>query len=478
MLPNEPTKPPSRIQCPVRKPAPPSEDELEQLERIDRLPPHAPDAERGLLGCMLDDPSIAESLQQALGRDGEAFYDLRHREIYRTLIGLPNAGGGSLVLLVEALRAKGQLEAVGGMTFLAELQGSSPSPANAPYFLEIVRERAAARAVLATLTKSVAEIYESKGEWKDLADRIESSIGRACHSYDVVKAATKTIRDFVQDGISLMEAMCNGPAGYLAGFPDIDRYTMGFKAGEFIVIAGRPGSGKSALLLNIARNHVFGDNEPSAYFSMEMPGASLVNRIAGATAGVNLQRVETWTEADYARFATSAGTVAESSLIIDDTAGISILDIKARARELKRSAGIKALFIDYIQLVRSAMRRSDNRAMEVQEITTGLKELARELEIPVIAACSMNREMDRDGHRKPRYSDLRESGSIESDADTIFALYRMKMKQEEIDAEDRNGSALTGLCCLKQRGGQSSNVIPMMFIKTTQRFEQVSRVET
>lgn len=427
---------------------------------------------------MLDDPTLSEAVQQALGCDGEAFYDLRHQAIYLTLIGLPNSGGGSLVLLIEALRAKGQLEAVGGMTFLAELQNSSPSPANAPYFLEIIRERAAARAVLATLSRSVTEIYESQGEWREMADRIEASVGRACHSYQVVKAATKSIRDFVQDGISEMEAMCKGPSGYLSGFQDIDRYTMGFKPGQFIVVAGRPGAGKSAILLNIARNHVFGGNEPAVYFSMEMPGSALVNRIAGATAGVNLQRVETWTESDYARFAGAAGTVADSNLIIDDTAGISILDIKARARELKRSADIQAVYVDYIQLVRSTGRRSDNRATEVQEITVGLKELARELGVPVIAACAMNREMDRDGHRKPKYSDLRESGSIESDADTIFALYRMKMKQEEIDAEDRNGVALTGLCCLKQRGGQSSNVIPLVFAKTIQRFEQVSRVET
>ena len=443
-----------------------------------RLPPHAPDAERGLLACALADPTTIEWTVRHVGRDGTVFYDLRHRAIWETIMRLIERNGTvDSLTLCEELRATGQLDAVGGMTYVQVLSDASPSPANHPYYLEILMERAGARAALASMTEAIGRIYEQASPWPELADHIESQVGQACRTFRKSGGAERTVADQVGEAITMMEQIEKGPAGFLTGYPDLDKLTMGLRAKQLIILAGRPGTGKSALMLNIARHNIWQDDEPVGFFSLEMSAAELINRIAGSWAGVDLQNPVGWCERDYSMFQGALGRLTSCRLHIDDDSSHDILSIRAKARAMKRRFGIRCLMVDYLQLVSGPGKsREHDRNVVVGEVARGLKQLAGELDIPIIAGCSMNRMLDRDGPgSRPKLMHLRESGDIEAHADKVMTLYRMAKNQEEIDREDRTCFAATGLDMLKQRGGRLDTV-HLMFNRKHVKFESCSRV--
>lgn len=443
----------------------------------DRLPPHASEAERGILSCCMTEPALMDQLVPSIGQAGDPFYDLRHRRIWTTMVELVlSSGTFDLLTLIESLKAHRHLEAVGGMTYLQQIADASPSSANWSYYLEILMERAGARAVLSVMTSAIQKIYEEPVPWRELADRLEHDVSLACRAHRREAKSCRTIQDHVQDGINQLEESLKGPSGVLSGYHDLDRITMGWRAKQLVIVAGRPSTGKSALLLNIARHLIWNGNAPIGYLSMEMAGAELVNRIAGSWACVDLRDCENWSQLDYLKFQEGLGVVARSNLLIDDTTSHDILTVRARAREMKRQHGIHVLMVDYLQLIRGV--RYSDRVQEVGEVAMGLKQLAGELDIPVLAGCSMNRVLDRESPgSRPKLNHLRDSGDIEAHADTVMALYRQARTQDEVDREDRDCVVKTGLDIMKQRAGRLG-VVNMVLQRRHVRFEQSSRVET
>jgi replicative DNA helicase len=449
---------------------------------LGRVPPNAPDAERGVLSCVLTDQTTFPEVHRKIGRDGDAFFDLRHRKIWEVACTvIERTGTIDTLALFEELRALGQVDAVGGMVYLNEIIGATPSSANHPYYCEILRERRAARMVLRSLAEAEASIYSGVGPWDEVAGSIESSVGQACQSAKSGEQKQRSLHAQIQEAVDMMEELLAGPAGFLSGFPSIDKLTMGFKSGELIVVPARPGNGKTALCLNMIRNNLFGPKQPVGVFSLEMPAGALLARMSGAISSVDTSKPQWWTEVDYAKVTDALASIGTLNMLIDDTPGISIVEMRARAREMKRQIDVKVIFVDYIQLVEGSSRKAQfNRQVEVGEVATGLKRMARELGIPVIAGCAMNRQSERENRAKPRMSDLRESGNIEADADTILGLYRMAKTEEESQKEDAAGNARIGVIPIKQRNGMAGQgiVVPLMFNKLHQRFEEMSRVET
>lgn len=449
---------------------------------LGRIPPNAPDAERGVLSCILTDQTTFPEVYRKIGRDGDAFFDLRHRKIWEVAcIVMERAGTIDTLALFEELRSIGQVDAVGGMVYLNEIIDAAPSSANHPYYCEILRERRAARMVLQSLADAEAAIFSGDGPWDEVAGRIEAAVGQACQSAKSGEQKQRSLHAQIQESIEMMEELLAGPAGFLSGFPSLDKLTMGFKAGELIVVPARPGNGKTALCLNMIRNNLLGPKQAVGVFSLEMPAGALLARMSGSIANVDTSKPQWWTEVDYAKVTDALASIGTLNMLIDDTPGMSIVEMRARAREMKRRIDVKVIFVDYIQLVEGSSRKAQhNRQVEVGEVATGLKRMARELGVPVIAGCAMNRQSERENRAKPRMSDLRESGNIEADADTILGLYRMAKTDEEAQKEDASGHAKIGVIPIKQRNGMAGQgiVVPLMFNKLHQRFEEMSRVET
>jgi replicative DNA helicase len=445
--------------------------------RLDRLPPHSTQAEQGVLGCVLLAPN--ESLGMCIERlpDSAAFYDLRHRALYETLIAMYDAKQPiDIITLCQRLSDATQLEGVGGPGYLSGLMDATPSAANLSYYLEIVREKHVLRRVLAACTSTIDLVHTREGEVDTLLDEIERDILQI--SRDREDRAQRHMRELVLKSIDMIQkfhARDGSLTGLTTGFVDMDKMTSGMRGGEMIVIAARPSMGKTSLAMNIAEHVVLNLQLPVGVFSLEMTAEALVMRLLCSIARVNGRNVRDGfiTDGDFQRLTAAASKLTRAPLHIDDTPGLSILKLRARARRMWQQHGIKLLVIDYLQLLNSTSRKAaDNRQQEIAEISSGVKALAKELDIPVIVLSQLNREMEKDKNRKPRLSDLRESGSIEQDADLVGLLYKPEAKEEE-DAPSE--TVAVNLLIAKQRNGPTGDV-RMCFIKGLTRFENASKV--
>lgn len=444
---------------------------------IHRTLPHSIEAEQGVLGSMLISPReiIAECVEKI---NENYFYVPAHQTIYLVLVELWNGGQGiDLITFTQVLRDRNLLETVGGAAAVTSLFTFVPTAANVTYYLEIVRDKYILRQIIAACTESVRRSFEEQDEVHNLLDEVEQKIFSV--GEDRFKGQVLTMKDQVMEAIEAIEQLYErrgGITGISTGFAELDRMTNGLHQSEMIVIAARPSMGKTALAMNIAEHVAINEKLPVAVFSLEMSSQQLVQRLLCSRARVNLQKVRDGflAERDFPSLTAAASKLAESQIYIDDSASLSILELRAKARRLKAQKDIKLIVVDYLQLLRSTTRRAqDNRQLEISEISSGLKGLAKELKVPVVVLAQLNRQPEARTGGKPRLSDLRESGSIEQDADLVGLLVRPEIYEEDEDARaEKAGEA--ELIIAKQRNGPVGE-IALTFLKEFTRFEDRAR---
>jgi replicative DNA helicase len=443
---------------------------------VHRTPPHSVEAEQGVLGSMLISPreTIAECVEKI---NEEYFYVPAHRTIYDVLVDLWNAGQAiDLITFTQVLRDRSLLDIVGGAAFVTNLFTFVPTAANVQYYLEIVRDKYILREIISAATESVRRAYEEQGEVNNLLDEVEQKIFAV--GEDRFKDQMLSMKEQVMSTLESIEKLFENRGaitGVSTGFRDFDKLTSGLHHSEMIVIAARPSMGKTALAMNIAEHAAVEMNLPVAIFSLEMSAQQLVQRMLCSRARVNLAKTRDGflAEADFPKLTHAASKLAEAKIFIDDSAGLTILELRAKARRLKAQQDVQLIIVDYLQLLRSTSRRAqDNRQLEISEISAGLKGLAKELKIPIIVVAQLNRNPEiRTGSGKgiPRLADLRESGSIEQDADLVGLLVR----EEYYADSDEERTELEGkaeLIIAKQRNGPIGQV-KLTFLKDFTRFE-------
>ena len=443
---------------------------------IHRTPPHSVEAEQGVLGSMLISPreTIAECVEKI---NEEYFYVPAHRTIYNVLVDLWNTGQAiDLITFTQVLRDRHLLDSVGGAAFVTSLFTFVPTAANVGYYLEIVRDKYILREIISAATESVRRAYEEQDEVNNLLDEVEQRIFAV--GEDRFKGEMLSMKEQVISTLESIEKLFENKGaitGVSTGFRDLDKLTSGLHSSEMIVIAARPSMGKTALAMNIAEHAAIEVKLPVAIFSLEMSAQQLVQRMLCSRARVNLAKTRDGFlgEADFPKLTHAASKLAEAKIFIDDSAGLTILELRAKARRLKAQQNIELIIVDYLQLLRSTSRRAqDNRQLEISEISAGLKGLAKELKIPIIVVAQLNRNPEiRTGSGKgvPRLADLRESGSIEQDADLVGLLVR----EEYYADSDEERTELEGkaeLIIAKQRNGPIGQV-KLTFLKDFTRFE-------
>ncbi|MDB6148193.1 MAG: dnaC [Spartobacteria bacterium] len=447
---------------------------------IHRTPPHSTEAEQGVLGSMLISPrdAIAECVEKI---NEEYFYVPAHQTIYSALVDVWNAAQAiDLITFTQILRDRNLLEAVGGASFVTSLFTFVPTAANVGYYLEIVRDKYILRQIIAAATESVRRAYEEQDEVDNLLDEVEQKIFAV--GEDRFKGQTLSMKDQVMEAIETIEKLYErkgGITGISTGFVEFDRMTSGLHPAEMVVIAARPSMGKTAFAMNIAEHVAIQEKLPVAVFSLEMSSQQLVQRLLCSRARVNLKKVRDGFlgEREFSSLTSSASKLAEAKMFIDDTGSLSILELRAKARRLKAQHDIRLIVVDYLQLLRSTTRRGqDNRQIEISEISGGLKALAKELNIPIIVVAQLNRNPENrtgDSKGRPRLSDLRESGSIEQDADLVGLLVR-EAYYADTDEEKEEAAGNADLIISKQRNGPIGD-IPLTFLSEFTRFETRAR---
>lgn len=441
----------------------------------DRAPPYSPEAELAVLGGMLIDP---DGLVKAIELVGDAdFYPERHRRLFRALTAIYQRNEAiDVVTVAEELKNGGDFEAVGGMQFLATLLDSVPTAANIEYHARIVREKSTLRRLIEAASGVIQEAYSAQGEVEEILDRAEQRIFQIAQTSD--RKGFVWIKELLwpaMEQIELMSQNSSSITGVPTGFHDLDEMTAGFQKGELIIVAARPSMGKTAFTLNIAQHAAIAAKKAVAFFSLEMSKESLVTRMLTAEARVDAGRVRTGRlrDDDYPRLAVAAGLLNTAPVYIDDTAGISILEMRAKARRLKADRpDLAMIIVDYLQLMTGGAK-TENRQQEVSEISRGLKALAKELELPVVALSQLSRAVESRPDKRPMMSDLRESGAIEQDADVIMFLYRPEYYYGPTDKEGNSLEGRAEVIIGKQRNG-ATGAVSLMFLKEFTRFENFS----
>jgi replicative DNA helicase len=445
----------------------------------DRRPPYTEEAEQAVLGAMLLD-------QDAILRAGEhvddtMFYREGHRRIFRAMLSVSERGEVvDPLTLSDELSRRGELEASGGKEYIAFLIDAVPTAANVEYHAKIVREKALLRRLIEISTGIVTEAFEGRRMASELLDDAEAKIFQIGEQQN--SGAFTRIKELLWPAMERIEAQSkagNAVTGVATGFRDLDEMTSGFQPADLVIVAARPSMGKTAFTLNIAQHAAITDQKSVAFFSLEMSKDSLVQRMLTSEARIDAQtlRKGRLRDDDYPRLARAAGILSHAPVFIDDTPGISVLEMRSKARRLKSDHGLDLIIVDYLQLMTGPS--AENRQQEVSQISRGLKALAKELLVPVVALSQLSRAVDQRAgaeRGRPVLSDLRESGAIEQDADLIMFLFR-----EEVYAERENGvlkdPAVEGKAEViigKQRNGPIGTV-PLFFHKQYTRFESVAR---
>ncbi len=436
------------------------------------------DAERAALSCMLLDPS--EIIPKAVEKLAPGyFYIPAHRIIFECLLHLYKTrpeGKLDLIILTTELDQRGQLEAVGGPKTLADLLDDVPTTALFEDYAVFLKEKFVLRRVIQDCTECVTGAYDGPDNVPDFLDTVEKRVLKIRNETEQERGI-EDMKVHVLNVIQSIQDMYNGEGansgGVMTGFTDLDEMTNGFHGGEMIVIAARPSMGKTSFAMNIVENIAIRKENPVsvAVFSLEMSCESLVQRVLCSRAKVQMQKLRGGflAKSDFPKLMSVAGQLAESPIWIDDTPGLTINELQAKARRLKQEQDIQIIMIDYLQLLKAPdAARRDGREKEVSEISGGLKGIAKELNIPVIVLAQLNRNPDARGG-KPRMSDLRESGSIEQDADLVGLLMRPEVyADDEDDRENMQGEA--EFIIAKQRNGPTGEV-PLTFHKEFMRFE-------
>ncbi|MBI3443240.1 replicative DNA helicase [Candidatus Woesebacteria bacterium] len=408
-----------------------------------RIPPHSTDAEVSVLGALLLDRdaivSVAEFLQSS------HFYDQRHQEVYECILELYEERIPIDVLTVsERLKKRKSLKKVGGVTYLAELVNRVPTSAHVEHYGTIVKDQATKRSLMAAASKLLDLAFDEGLAADELLDKAEGEIFALTQKH--LAKTFIAVRDALADSFDRLDELhkeASGLRGVPTGFKDLDDTLAGMQRSNLLILAARPGVGKTSLALNIAQNVALKYKLPIGFFSLEMSREELVDRLLVSQADIDAWKLKTGKldEGDFTKLSNAMGELAEAPLFIDDTPALSILEMRTKARRLQVESGLELLIVDYLQLARS--RQLENRVQEVSEISQGLKNLARELKIPILAISQLSRAVEQRGTKRPQLADLRESGSIEQDSDVVMFLWRddeENLENVTLDiAKHRNG---------------------------------------
>jgi len=434
-----------------------------------RLPPQSVEAERSVLGGLMLDNQRWDQVADRLSADD--FYRKEHRLIFRAIASLCDANSPADVVTVsEWLEKNGELDGAGGLSYLGTLANNTPSAANIVAYGDIVRERAIMRNLIRVANNIGNSAYNPEGRnaaelldyaEKNILDISEQGIHRRGGFLPL-----KTLLTSAVDRIDTLFRSESPITGVPTGFSDLDAMTSGLQAGDLVIVAGRPSMGKTSLAMNIAENASVGQKLPVAVFSMEMPGEQLAMRMMSSLGRINAHKVRTGKleDDDWPRLTSAIGMLADAPMYIDDTPALTPLELRSRARRLKREHGLGLIVVDYLQLMQSP-EAGENRATEISSITRSLKGLAKELHVPLIAMSQLNRSLEQRPNKRPVMSDLRESGAIEQDADVIFFIYR-----DEVYNEDSQDKGTAEIIIGKQRNGPTGKV-RLTFLGEYTRFE-------
>jgi replicative DNA helicase len=431
---------------------------------IQLTPPSNVDAEVSVIGSMMLDNSLIDSVSEVLTRDD--FYSTAHQNIFSAIVDVyNNTGAVDIVILKNELSRLSLLERSGGHIYLMSIEDAVPITVNVVHYAEIIKEKRLKRDLITATAIIQREAYDDSLKSDTLLELVEKKI------YDITQRKfRKTNTDIDKllieawDNIESMQGHNGAVTGVPTGFKSLDEITSGFQKGELIVVAARPSMGKTSFMLNIAENVSMNNKIPVLIFSMEMSALQITKNMLCSIAEVDahLMRTGTISDVDFLRIPTAMGDLSQSPISIDDTPGLSLLEIRAKSRRFQSQKGIQLIIIDYLQLMEG--NNTENRQQEITSISRGLKALAKELDVPVVAISQLNRSVEqREGH-KPRMSDLRESGSIEQDADVVMLLHR----DDYYDPNKNPG--LVELNVVKQRNGPIGK-IELKFIKNMLRFK-------
>ena len=443
----------------------------------DRRPPYSEDAEQAVLSAMMiDQDAVLRAVEYV---DDTMFYAEKHRRIFRAMVSITERGSVvDAITVSEELARKGELESSGGKDYIGFLIDAVPTAANIEYHSRIVREKAILRRLIEVSTAIVAEAFEGKSTANELLDEAESKI------FQVAQQQTRDgftrIKELIWPTMERIEALQGSGktiTGVATGFTELDEMTSGFQPADLIIVAARPSMGKTAFTLNIAQHAAIEYNTPVAFFSLEMSKESLVQRMITSEARLDAQRLRKGMlrDDDFPRLARAAGILSSAPVWIDDTPGITLLEMRSKARRLKTESGVGMVIVDYLQLM-SGPAHSESRQQEVSQISRGLKALAKELNVPVVALSQLSRapEQRTGDNKRPQLSDLRESGAIEQDADLIMFLFRQEFYDGPVDKDGNSLEGKAEVIVGKQRNGPIGTV-NLFFQKQYTRFENFTQ---
>jgi len=422
------------------------------------IPPHSLSAEQSVLGGLMLDNEAWDKIADKVAE--EDFYRADHRLIFRALADLADDNRPFDVVTLSGWLEKNQkLEEAGGLAYLGTLAKETPSAANIVAYAEIVRERSIMRQLISVGTDIANSGYQPEGrDSKTLLDRAESKVFKIAEQGNRGKTGMVSIKNLlagVVDRIDELYQSDNPITGIPTGWTDFDEMTSGLQPSDLVIVAGRPSMGKTALAMNMAEQTAIKTRKPVAVFSMEMSGEQLAMRMMSSLGRIDQSKVRTGKldDDDWARLTSAMGILADAPLYIDDTPALTPTELRARARRMAREHGLGLIVIDYLQLMQSSSGSGENRATEISEISRGLKALAKELHVPVVALSQLNRSLEQRPNKRPIMSDLRESGAIEQDADVIVFIYR-----DEVYNEESADKGIAEIIIGKQRNGPIGTV--------------------
>ncbi len=438
-----------------------------------RVPPHSEDVEKALIGALLlSDDAVDQAIELLRPAD---FYKNAHQSIFSAVIQLRNGDTAvDIISLTEMLRTMDSLDQAGGPSYIASLTTDLPTAANVEYYAKIIRNNSFRRKLIAITSELTARAYDETEETLELIAEAEKQI------FDIMDSSTLSVQyldaqTVVTETVNVIEKLYHAGGDYTGvptGFTELDQFTSGFQNSEYIVIGARPSVGKTALALTMAANMAVHKKIPVGFFTLEMSGKSLMQRLLASEARIDSSRLRNGMlkHSDFSKLTEAAGRLYEAPLYIEDTPNIKLLDMRAQARRMKKNENIRILFIDYIGLIEAENRGTIPRHEQVAEISRSLKSLARELDIPVVALSQVGRQSE---GKEPTLADLRESGSIEQDADVVMFIHKRRDSDKELD-HNVKATVETDLILAKQRNGPVGTC-KLVFIPRYTRFESLAK---
>jgi replicative DNA helicase len=435
-----------------------------------KIPPNNLEAEQSVIGAMLLDKNAISGASEILR--GEDFYKEAHRHIFETMLELYDKDEPvDLVTLVDSLRMKGILEAIGGVTYLSNLAASVPTTSNVKYYARIVEEKSTLRKLIKASSELMDKCYSASEEVPSILDKAEKDIFDI--SQKVIVHDFEPMSRLIERGFAEIERLYKNKGaitGIPTGFSELDSKTSGFQRGDMVLVAARPSMGKTAFAINIAQHAAIKNGSSVAVFSLEMSKDQLAQRMLCSEANIDMLKLRTGNleEDDWVKLARCAGPLSSAKIFVDDTPGISVHEMRSKCRRLKIEHGLDLVVVDYLQLMQGSSR-TENRQQEVSEISRSLKAIAKEMNTPVIALSQLSRAPEARTDHRPMLSDLRESGSIEQDADVVCFLYRDEYYNKE--SEKKN---IAEVIISKQRNGPTGTV-ELAFIGKYTKFASLDR---